>query len=510
MSKLSYLVAVLALAAGFASGCSASGSPRGTLPEAALLQSVTTTSATNLLLNGDAEMGDATLTGHDSVTIPGWLESGLPTVVAYGRRGFPSKRTPGAGDGKNFFTGGPFGSSTLTQIVDVASATHEIDGGGVTCTLAGLLGGNGSSRDDAKVVATFRSAAGSTLATLTIGPVTNRQRGNVTKFLQQAASAKVPRKTRTIAVQLAFTQYEPFVADVSLDNGYADDLALTLSAPVAAPTLPPPPPSNVPKYDHVFFVYFENLDYGQIVGNVKQAPYINRIAKQYSLLENYYSLHHPSDANYVLQAAGGTYGLHLNDFGSHHIAATHLADLVESAHGEWKQYMESTNKACDMTEHGYYYPDDGPYMYFDDVRNDKARCEAHVVPWSQWAADLKSAATTPEYAWLSPDDCDDMESCGITAGDNFLKNEIMKPLLASPAWQHQKTLLVVSWDEDDFTPVNHIPGIFVASSGVKNGYRSPVLYTHYSTLRTIELALRLGTLTRNDAYAAFVNDVWTK
>ena len=507
MVKRSLCLVTLVFFAGLAWSCSSSGSSPA-VPSIAPHGESTAASGTNLLINGDAEMGDATLTGYDSVTIPGWLEKGLPTVVAYGVKGFPSRHTPGAGDGKNFFTGGPFGSSTLTQIVDVSSAAKAIDGGGVIGVLSGLLGGNTTSPDSAQVVATYRNASGTALGRLSIGPVTKAQRHDATEFLRETASHSVPRTTRSIAVTVSFTQYEKFYEGQSLDNGYADDLALALSTPVTPPTLPPPPVSNVPKYDHVFFVYFENSNYGQIIGNVAAAPYINSLAKQYSLLGNYYSLHHPSDANYVLQAAGGTYGLHQNDFAGHPISATHLADLVESAHGTWKQYMQSASGSCDMTPYGYYYPDDGPYMYFDDVRNDASRCHAHIVPWSQWAADLKSAATTPTYAWLSPDDCSDMESCGTTAGDTFLKHDIMAPLLASPAWKTQRTLLIVAWDEDDFTPVQHIPGIFVASTGVKNGFTSPVLYTHYSILRTIELALGLPTLTNNDKYATFVNDVW--
>ncbi len=504
-TKLSKLAAAaLAACALAASACS--GTPIAANPNSASAARRPAASA-NAIVNGDAELGDATLTGYDSVTIPGWVESGLPTVVAYGVAGFPKKTSHGAGDGANFFTGGPFGSSTLTQRIDVSSAAAAIDAGGVTCTLSGLLGGKGTSRDSAQLTASFRSAGGVQIGSVSIGPVTNVERKNATGFLSRLARAAVPRGTRSISLSLHFTMYETFEEGVSLDNGYADDLSLTLSAPVTPPTPPPTPAPAVPKFDHVFFVYFENSSYGQIVGNQRLAPFINRMAQKYALLGSYYALHHPSDANYVLQAAGGTYGLHQNDFAGFPISATHLADLVENAGGSWKQYMETANGNCDKTPHGYYYPDDGPYMYFDDVRNNAARCRAHVVPFTQYAKDLASDATTPRYAWLSPDDCDDMEGCGIKAGDDFLKSAIVAPLLKSPAWTQHRTLLVVAWDEDDFTPVQHIAGIFIARN-VRNGYVSPVLYTHYSILRTIEAALGLPTLTKNDAYAAPVNDIW--
>jgi hypothetical protein len=462
----------------------------------------------NLILNGDAELGDATLTGYDSVTIPGWKEDGLPTVVAYGIGGFPKKTSPGAGGGRNFFTGGPFSSSTLRQTIAVSSASSAIDAGGVKFALSGRLGGNGKSRDSAQLIASFRNGSGVRIGRVAIGPVTPADRKHVTGFVARSARGAIPRGTRSIEVVLQFVMYETFVESVSLDNGYADDLSLALSTPATPPTLPPSPTPAVPKFDHIFFVYFENSAYDQIIGNTSSAPFINRMAKQYSVLGNYYALHHPSDANYVLQAAGGTYGLHQNDFAGFPIAANHLADTIEKAGGTWKQYMESAHGNCDQTPHDYYYPDDGPYMYFDDVRNDKARCDAHIVPFTHFSKDLASDATTPQYAWLSPDDCDDMEACGIAAGDDFLKKAIVAPLLKSPAWTQHNTLLIISWDEDDFSPINHIPGIFMSRTHVKNGFISPVRYTHYSVLKTIETSLGLPNLTNNDRYAALINDIW--
>ena len=50
----------------------------------------TAATAANLLRNGGAESGAASLHGWDAVTIPGWsVAAGLPTVVRYGDRAFP-------------------------------------------------------------------------------------------------------------------------------------------------------------------------------------------------------------------------------------------------------------------------------------------------------------------------------------------------------------------------------------------------------------------------------------
>ena len=87
----------------------------------------------------------------------------------------------------------------------------------------------------------------------------------------------------------------------------------------------------------------------------------------------------------------------------------------------------------------------------------------------------------------------------------------------SPAWTQQRSLLIVTWDEDG----NNLPGgfgngqtnqvatILAGSPGtVKTGYTSNVRYDHYSTARTIEQALGLAPLTTNDQYATPINDIW--
>jgi hypothetical protein len=70
--------------------------------------------------------------------------------------------------------------------------------------------------------------------------------------------------------------------------------------------------------------------------------------------------------------------------------------------------------------HGYYWNDDQPMMY-------------HVVPLEELSSDRANPATTPNFAWVAPDDCADMEGCGIAAGDEFLKTELTA-ITNSPAF----------------------------------------------------------------------------
>jgi hypothetical protein len=276
-----------------------------------------------------------------------------------------------------------------------------------------------------------------------------------------------------------------------------------------------PPVAHVPPFDHVFLVYFENEDFDQIVGNTAQAPYLNQLISRGSLLADFFAEEHPSDGNYLAFGGGSTFGIPLNDpleeNPRYTIDARNIGDLVDAAHKTWAGFLQSADGPCDDTVHGYYWNDDIPMLYFKDVRERPAYCAAHMLPLSTLKPDLRLAATTPSFSWIGPNDCSDMEGCGIKAGDEFLE-QIASEIFRSPAWTTQRSLLIVTFDEDSYgeqRPAQLVPTLVLGSKDVRAGYVSPVRYTHYSLLRTVEAALGLGTLTRNDLYATPMNDVFT-
>ncbi len=186
---------------------------------------------------------------------------------------------------------------------------------------------------------------------------------------------------------------------------------------------------------------------------------------------------------------------------------------MDQAGKSWKEYLDGANGNCDSTSHSYYAPDDAPFYYFQDMKSNAAYCQAHMQPLTQMTTDLKSTATTPNFAWFAADDCNDMEACGITAGDNWLK-QTLPTILNSPAWTTQRSLLIVTWDEGatkSYGPSypNQVPTLLLGSqNSVKPGYQSGQRTDQYGLLRTIDGALGLNPLTNNDRYAATVNDAW--
>lgn len=183
--------------------------------------------AKNLLVNGNAEQGEAT-DGYDVVAeVPGWVRSGKFTVVRYGApNGFPEP-TVGAklGGGANFFAGGPENAnSAISQDVNVAPNKALIDAGKAKATLSGYIGGYAGQDDSLIATALFLSASGKKLGTIRIGPVGADLRKTVTGMLKQKATSTVPAKTRVIRVVLAATR-----SGGAYNDGYADNLSLTIT-----------------------------------------------------------------------------------------------------------------------------------------------------------------------------------------------------------------------------------------------------------------------------------------
>ena len=485
-------------------------------PAAAARPAAAVRPGTSLVANGGAETGDASAQGWDAVTIPGWqIERGLPTVVRYGTRGFPGRRA-GGGSGK-LFAGGAGGTAVLAQRVPVHTATGRPSPAGARFRLAARLGGTGTSSARLRVV--FRSARGTVLGSAVLGPVGHAGSEQNPLFARRQASGRLPAGTVSAVLTLRLattrTNWDGYNSPLTgYDRAVADSIRFSVSFPAQRPPALAPPAARIPHYDHVFLFYFENQDYRDIAGNTAQAPYLNSLIRQGSLLSQFYAEEHPSDGNYLALAGGSTFGIPLTNpleiNPRYTIRARNLPGIADAAGRTWKGYYQSASGPCDDTVHRNYWDDDLPFLYFASIRDRPAYCAAHLPPLAALPGDLRSPATTPNLAWIGPDDCADMEGCGIRAGDDFLRQQL-GAIMRSPAWRTQRSLAIVTFDEDNFDhehPAQRVATLVLGSRGVRQGYVSPVRYTHYSLLRTIEAALGLPTLTANDRYAPPVNDVF--
>jgi phospholipase C len=251
---------------------------------------------------------------------------------------------------------------------------------------------------------------------------------------------------------------------------------------------------------HVVIIMEENKPASAVLGNAA-APYLNRLAGEFSVATHYRAVSHPSLPNYLAITSGTTAGItsDCNPPGAFcEASVANIADRIIASGRSWKMYAESMPAPCLQRNSGRYAVKHNPFLYYPSVTRDPAYCSSHDVPYSRFAQDLATASSLPNYSFVSPDLCNDMHDCSVATGDAWLAREVPR-ILNSPAFSRQNSLLIITFDEAD-TPGNAVLCIF-AGPAAKRGYTSSTPYSHYSILRTLEDAWGLTPLTRNDATA---------
>jgi hypothetical protein len=437
-------------------------------------------------------------------TVPGWtIVAGSPTLRC--ASSLPAS-WPGISAPRVVIASGPWGASTLERMIPLrtdSSRQRRIE-------LSAWFAASGHRPVHGVLSAEFLGVAGNTLGPPLVlqGPTATARQAPL-RFQPRRVAADIPRGAAALKLHLDLGGRTAEAAS------YVGELRAEVSPSLPFPA-PLPPPAHVPRFEHVFVIMMENTDFGQVIGDRKDAPYINSLAARGALLANYQGVYHPSDQNYLAIAGGDVFVKGPVYFPHIHIAATHLGDLLEAAGKTWRTYEEGMGTPCNTSTRydKNYEPDDAPFILFDDIQGNPGRCRRHLVDVREWPQDLKHIASTPAFAWLAADDYDDGELPGngsprsLKVQDAWLRRTL-EPLFEAPAWREQKTLLILTWDESNTTANNHIAAIVLGSAAtVKPGYVSRVRYDHYSTARTIEAALGLPGMTSNDAYARAFDEVF--
>jgi acid phosphatase len=257
---------------------------------------------------------------------------------------------------------------------------------------------------------------------------------------------------------------------------------------------------------HIFVIVEENKLYNAVI-NGDQSSFITGLANKNALATNYSAITNPSLPNYIALTSGSTQGI-TTDCNPPRagciVDVQNIADEIEQSGRTWKVYAESMPAPCTMNNAGNFATKHVPFLYYADIANNADRCSSHIVPFSQLASDITSASTTPNFAFIVPDMCNDTHNCPLATGDAWLAQHV-PTILQSKAFTSQPSLLVITWDEGNASD-NHVVTIF-AGSGAKDSFQSATPYNHYSLLRTIENAWQLSPLTQNDTNAKPMNDM---
>ena len=303
-------------------------------------------------------------------------------------------------------------------------------------------------------------------------------------------------------------------------------IAALLAGPAALGT-PMVRDRAVPRYDHIIVIVEENTGY-RTIADRGWAPNLAKLARQYGSATRMYAETHPSEGNYVALLGGDTFGIRDDD--PHVIEGPNLATELRAKHLAWRAYLEDITERGSLalaspgtatTPPGLYAAKHTGFTNFASVRRD-ADLTRELVGFDVLDADLR-AGSVPAFALVVPNQCNEMHGIGarnapadcagndealVRRGDAHAA-DLVAAIQSSSVWTaaNVTTAIVITWDEDGKafpdTPKSccvhdahnpgggHIPTIVIANRGPR-GVVDPTPYDHYSLLRTIEDALRLG------------------
>ena len=299
-------------------------------------------------------------------------------------------------------------------------------------------------------------------------------------------------------------------------------------------------PPNGSLFDKIVVILMENEGLQNICNrnpppcSGTNTPYMSSLANSNTIAQNYTALAHSSMPNYVALLGGNTSS-------SNNLPWRNLVDLFTGAGLAWKGYMESQpdSSGCDTsTTVEPYNPDHNPFIQFQDITNNTARCSmivradpsGCVKTDCQLINDLNSPSPA-SFMWLTPNDCDNMHGSPIctngcntipvtascmTTDDTYLST-LVPNILNSTTFKNSRAALFITFDEGNgYCPANGSSAdcVYTVFAGPlsKKSFVAPAShrYNHYSFLKTLESNWGLSCLVvGNDCAATVMSEFFT-
>jgi hypothetical protein len=246
--------------------------------------------------------------------------------------------------------------------------------------------------------------------------------------------------------------------------------------------------------DHVFVIMLENHEADHVIGD-PAAPYITSLAAEYGQATDYFGVTHTSEPNYIAATSGDTWWVNNDKDWSqgNQYDHTNIVDELRAARIPWDAYMEAMPSAGYLdaqwpsTGGALYASKHNPFILYNDIRLNPSRA-AHIKPYTDMTADL-NGPHPPRYAWISPDQCNDMHGGVFTAiaghqetpcpysdaagdgndealkakADAFVKSAV-QAITSSRAWTGNSAIFIAG-DESDFDGSNPSDNFYVSTAG---------------------------------------------
>ncbi|TFK82458.1 hypothetical protein K466DRAFT_590500 [Polyporus arcularius HHB13444] len=267
-------------------------------------------------------------------------------------------------------------------------------------------------------------------------------------------------------------------------------------------------------FDRFIQIWIENTDFA----TAASSPVFQSLSKQGLLLDSFYALTHPSEPNYIAAVGGDFFGSADDDF--YHIPQniSSVVDLLEAKNISWASYQENMPydgfTGFNFTEKDYL-TGNGTYTYyvrkhngliiFDSVTNVTDRA-LRVRNFNDFANDVK-ADVIPQWNFITPNLVNDGHDTTIDFVGDWL-NFWLIPLLNETKFNNNRTIILLTFDENETYTINNRIYTLVLGGGVPEklrGTTDSTFYTHYSALSSVEANWGLQSLGRGDTNATLNN-----
>jgi acid phosphatase len=238
----------------------------------------------------------------------------------------------------------------------------------------------------------------------------------------------------------------------------------------------------------IVVVIEENHGYSEVIGNAIM-PYVNSLASGGALMTDSHGVTHPSEPNYFALFSGSTQGV-AADPCTWAVSGPNLASELMDRGKTFAIYSEDLpaegDTSCTFT----------PAALLTSTGDPSAGYRVKHNPYEYWQVEgLLPASGNKTFAEFPQGDFDDLPKVSFVVPDQWHDEHdgtdvlcdqwLQQNISAYAKWaKDHHSLLIVTWDEDDFTTVNQIATIFYGSEVISGQYSQTI--NHYNVLRTIE------------------------
>lgn len=320
-----------------------------------------------------------------------------------------------------------------------------------------------------------------------------------------------------------------------------------------------PAHDGVRQVKHLFVLVLENENFDDSWGAKSPAHFLDSLVPQGTFADHYFATGHASLDNYIAMVSGQPANpLTAGDCAAVNLwqcvqpqsltsGGRNLADQLDEKKVSWKGYMDTMPGPCFHADYSptappgdpyqgnsqakpaYDYADrHDPFLYFDDIVGNDARCKQHVVPFTSLAKDI-ALDRVPSFGFITPDTCHDGhdDPCsngkpgGLVSADRWLTKTV--PPLLDYLRAHDGVLLI-TFDENGFSDANDLGcctggpggvqgfggriGLLALGSGIQQGKVVHTSFDHMSLLRTVEDAFGIDEHLNNASTAVAMKELF--